>query len=250
MKFAILALLSMACPIFSQAQAQFACRAGFEDMMNYFVMAYPARVDSYMAPGNANPIYTSIIPDDATNNYAASGYFIWTKSAAGYPWDIKTFDGRYIYDRATELGWDDPTSFKRFDTDLPMSARCVRIGKPGATIKVSASGTTYQSFAQCEPFLRQPLGNVINTISAPAAVNLGNVGLVATRYFTYKYSCNQNYAACQFMEVFSLAYGIGLYDWKYYVSQKGKFVLKSESVIDDLQGGQTTPSLPCVNSYQ
>jgi hypothetical protein len=131
-----------------------------------------------------------------------------------------------------------------------MSARCVRIGKPGATIKVSASGTTYQSFAQCEPFLRQPLGNVINTISAPAAVNLGNVGLVATRYFTYKYSCNQNYAACQFMEVFSLAYGIGLYDWKYYVSQKGKFVLKSESVIDDLQGGQTTPSLPCVNSYQ
>ena len=92
--------------------------------MNYFVMAYPARVDSFMAPGNANPIYTSIFPDDATNNYAASGYFVWTKSPVGYPWDIKTFDTQYVYDRTTELSWTDPTTFKRFDHDLPMTRRC------------------------------------------------------------------------------------------------------------------------------
>jgi hypothetical protein len=68
-------------------------------MINYFVMAYPARVDSFMAPGNANPIYTSIFPDDGTNNYAASGYFVWTKSPVGYPWDIKTFTYEYICDQ-------------------------------------------------------------------------------------------------------------------------------------------------------
>jgi hypothetical protein len=219
-------------------------------MMNYFVMAYPARVDSHMAPGNANPIYTSISPDDNTNNYASSGYFLWIKSLAGYPWDIKTFDNQYVYDRATELGWDDPTSFKRFDTDLPMTRRCVPPMWGGAPIRVPAANTTYQSFSQCQPFLRQPLGNVINSTSAPVTVNLDNIGPVKTRYFTYKYSCNQNYGACQYMEVFSLGYGIGLYDWKYYVNQKNKFVLKSESVIDNLQGGQTTASLPCVTSYQ
>ena len=249
MKFVIFTLLAIACPALSQAQNAFTCPAGREDMLNYFVMGYPNRIDNYMAPGNANPIYTSIFPDDGSNNYAASGYFVWTKSLVGYPWDIKTFDNLYVYDRTTELSWTDPTTFKRFDTDLPMTQRCVHLGRAGATIKVPATNTTYQAFSQCQPFIRQPLGNVINSTSAPALVYLDR-GPVQTRYFTYKYSCNQNYGACQYMEVFSLGYGIGLYDWKYYVNQKGRFVLSAESVIDNLQPGQTTPSLPCVTSYE
>jgi len=52
------------------------------------------------------------------------------------------------------------------------------------------------------------------------------------------------------MEVYSLGFGIGLYDWKYYVNQKGAYVLQQESVINNQQGGQTTPSLPCTTSYQ
>lgn len=250
MKFVFVALFSILCPVLSQAQSSFACPKGYEDMMNYFVMAYPNRVDNHMGPGNANPIYTSIVPDNGTNNYAASGYFLWIKSAVGYPWDVKTFDTQYVYDRATELGWDDPTSFKRFDSDLPMTQRCVRIGRPAPTIRIPAASTTYQSFSQCQSFLRQPLGSVVNSNSAPVIVNLDNIGPVPTRYFTYKYSCNQNYAACQYMEVFSLGNGVGLYDWKYYVNQKGRFVLQQESVINNPQGGQTTPSLPCTNSYE
>lgn len=250
MKFVLVALFSIACPILSLAQASFTCPRGYEDMMNYFVMASPNRVDNHMGPGNANPIYTSIVPDNGTNHYASSGYFLWIKSAAGYPWDIKTFDNQYVYDRATELGWDDPTSFKRFDTDLPMTQRCVRSWAPGGTIAIPASRTTYQSFSQCQSFQRQPLGNVVNSTSAPVIVELDQIGIVPTRYFTYQYSCNQNYAACQYKEVYSLGYGVGLYDWKYYVNQKGKFVLQQESVINSLQGGQTTPSLPCTNSYE
>jgi len=101
-------------------------------MLNYFVMAYPNRVDQHMAPGNANPIYSSIVPDYANNNYGSSGYFIWTKSPNGYPWDVKTFDYNYIYDRSTELNWNDPTSFKRFNRDLAMSQRCLRTDQAGA----------------------------------------------------------------------------------------------------------------------
>ena len=219
-------------------------------MLNYFVMGYPNRVDQYMAPGNANPIYTSIVPDYGNNTYAANGYFIWTKSVSGYPWDIKTFDENYIYDRSTELGWTDPTSFKRFNNDLPMSQRCVRAGQPGATLKISASNTLYQSYSQCTPQLTQPLGYVVNSISAPSWVYVGNVGPTKTRYFTYKYSCDQNYANCQYMEVYGLGLGIGLFDWKYYINQKGSFVLQQESVINRKQGGQTTPSLPCQSSYE
>jgi len=237
--------------MFAHSQTQsFSCPRRTEDMLNYFVMAYPDRVDQNMGPGNANPIYSSVTPDYGNNLYAANGYFIWTKSLSGYPWDIKTFDSNFIYDRATELGWSDPTSFKRFNTDLPMSQRCVRTDQPGAALKIPASNTLYQSYSQCLPYLTQPLGYVMNSISAPVWVNVGNVGSVKTRYFTYKYSCDQNYAACQYMEVYSLGRGIGLYDWKYYVNKQGSFVLQQESVINQKHGGQTTPALPCTSSYE
>ena len=237
--------------VFAHSQTQsFSCPRWTEDMMNYFVMAYPDRVDQNMGPGNANPIYSSISPDYGNNTYAASGYFVWTKSLSGYPWDIKTFDSNYVYDRATELGWSDPTSFKRFNQDLPMSQRCVGSDRAGATLRIPAANTQYQSFSQCRPFQTQPLGYVLNSISAPAWVNVGNVGMTRTRYFTYKYSCDQNYANCQFKEVYSLGRGIGLFDWKYYVNKQGSFVLQQESVINQKQGGQTTPALPCTSSYE
>lgn len=219
-------------------------------MLNYFVMAYPARVDQHMGPGNANPIYSSIVPDYGNNSYAPSGHFVWTKSPSGYPWDIKTFDGNFIYDRSTELGWTDPTSFKKFNVDLPMSQRCLPSKQAGAPLQIPASRTSYQSYAQCAPYKTQPLGYVVNSVSAPTWVNVGNVGPTRTRYFKYEYSCDQNYANCQYMEVFALGLGIGLFDWKYYVNQQGSFVLQQESIINNEQGGQTTPALPCVTSYE
>ena len=203
-----------------------------------------------MAPGNANPIYSFIVPDYATNNYASSGYFVWTKSSNGYPWDIKTYDSAYVYDRATELSWTNPSSFKRFNIDLPMSRRCIRAGKAGGVLKIPFSNTTFQSYSQCQSFLSQSLGNVVNSISAPVTVKVGNVGQTQTRYFQYKYSCDQNYANCKYNQVFSLGLGIGLFDWKYYVNQNGSFQLRQESIIDQFQGGQSPPLLPCTNSYQ
>jgi hypothetical protein len=52
------------------------------------------------------------------------------------------------------------------------------------------------------------------------------------------------------MEVFSLGYQVGLYDWKYYQNQSGKWVQVQESVINQMDNGQATPYLPCASSYQ
>jgi hypothetical protein len=219
-------------------------------MLNYFTMAYSNRLSNHMGPGNANPIYTSISPD-LGEKFAVSGQFLWTKSAVGYPWDIKTFDGNYVYDRATELSWTDPTSFKRFTRDLPMSKRCVPTKRSGGSIKISSSATNYSSYANCQQTQTQNLGYVVNSISAPSTVNTGgNLGSVRTRYFTYKYSCNSSYGNCAYQEVYSLGYGVGLYDWKYYVNQNGSFVLNQESVINQFDSGSATPYLPCASSYE
>ncbi|HET7209365.1 MAG TPA: hypothetical protein VFI95_22505 [Terriglobales bacterium] len=249
MKFVALVFLGIFLPVVSNAQT-FSCPSGTEDMLNYFVMGYPMRVDSFMGPGNANPIYSSIVPDNGAAPYADAGYFVWTKSAVGYPWDIKTWDSNYVYDRTTELSWTDPTAFKRFNQDLPMSRRCVPVGSSGGTLKIANSKTSYQSYGQCTAYQTQNLGYVVNTISAPALVNVGNVGTVKTRSFTYKYSCDSSYSHCKYKEVFSLGYQIGLFDWKYYANQNGTWVFQQESVINNQKGGQTTPSLPCSTSYQ
>jgi len=217
-------------------------------MMNYFTMAYPNRLTNHMGPGNANPIYTTVTPD-LGSSFATTGQFLWVKSSVGFPWDIKVYDSDYIYDRTTELNWTDPTAFKRFNIDLPMSNRCIPINR-GGRIKIPSSNTNYTSYASCSPTNTQNLGYVINTISAPATYNVGNMGPVKTRFFTYKYSCNSSYENCAFEEIFSLGDGIGLYDWKYYVNQNGKFVFKQESVINQFDSGSATPYLPCANSYQ
>ena len=228
----------------------FSCPSGTEDMLQYFAMGYPNHLSNYMGPGNANPIYTTIVPDLGTS-FAASGYFVWTKSSIGYPWDIKGFDKNYVYDRTTELSWTDPTSFKRFTTDLPMSKRCVPVGKAAAPIKIPSSNTNYSSYANCQSTQTQNLGYVLNSISGPVAVNTGgNLGTVSTRYFKYQYSCDSNYANCAYMEVFSLGYQVGLYDWKYYQNQSGKWVQVQESVINQFDTGAATPYLPCTDSYQ
>jgi hypothetical protein len=225
------------------------CPSGTEDMMNYFSMGYPQRDTKFMGPGDANPIYSTIVPDYGAS-FAKAGYLVWTKSSARYPWDIKTFDEKYIYDRTTELSWTDATSFRRFTNDLPMSPRCITIGQAGPSIKVPSANTNYSSYESCEITKTQNLGYVLNQISAPVMANTeGNLGTVKTRDFTYQYSCNSNYESCAYKEVFTLGYQIGLYDWKYYVNEGGNWTLVQESKINNQDTGSLTPYLPCSNSY-
>jgi len=245
----LLGIVVYAAPIASHAQT-FPCPAGTEDMLNYFIMNYPDRADYYMGPGNANPIYSSIFPDNGVS-FAATGYFVWTKGANGYPWDVKTFDQNFVYDRSTELTWTDPRTFKRFNVDLPMSPRCVTKGAASQPIQIPAANSTYSFYSACTAYKTAALKNVLNQVSAPAQVKAGgNIGKVKTRLFTYQYGCDSSYGSCSDKEVFSLGLGIGLYDWNHYVNQNGQWVFAQESKINNKDVGHTTPYFPCPNSYQ
>ena len=242
-------LLALALSGAASAQT-FSCPSGTEDMLNYFLMAYPNRVDHYMGPGNANPIYSSISPD-LQSAFATQGYFVWTKSVNGYPWDVKAFDTNYVYDRSTELSWTDPTSFKRFNADLPMSPRCVSTNHSAPNIQIPPAQSAFTFYSNCTAYKTSNLGYVLNSLTKPTMLNTGgNLGQVRTRQFKYRYNCDASYSNCTDMEVFSLGYHIGLYDWKHYTAQSGSWVLQQESVINELSLGQTTRQFTCTNTYQ
>src|SRR2546430_10172845 len=182
-RFVVLFAVACICLVLAgSAGAQtFSCPTGTEDMMNYFVMKYPDRADYYMGPGNANPIYSAIFPDNGLS-FATTGYFVWTKGANGYPWDVKTFDQNFVYDRSTELTWTDPQTFKRFNVDLPMSPRCVAKGAASPVIQIPAANSSYSFYSACTAYKTSGLKNVLNQISAPAQVKAGgNIGKVQTQ---------------------------------------------------------------------
>jgi len=76
-RFVVLFAVACICLVLAgSAGAQtFSCPAGTEDMLNYFVMNYPDRADYHMGPGNANPIYSAIFPDNGLS-FATTGYLL------------------------------------------------------------------------------------------------------------------------------------------------------------------------------
>jgi hypothetical protein len=50
-------------------------------MMNYFSMGSPTRQTKFMGPGNANPIYTTVVPDYGAS-HAKTGYLVWMGASA------------------------------------------------------------------------------------------------------------------------------------------------------------------------
>jgi hypothetical protein len=236
--FLILLLAVFPCALKAQ---EFTCPAGEADTMKYFVMSAESRADHFMN-GQPNPIYTEVFPD---TDFAASGYWFWLKSSSAHGFDVKSFDEHYVYMRSTELVWTDPTTFKRFERDLPIAARCVTEGKPGPTIRVP--DTTFNYFASCRPYKTSHLETSVNDLDAPVLMETGgNIGRIWTRVLHYRYNCNSNFENCQNEEQFFLGNGYGEWQWKHFKSGK----LLSVSLMNNLEEGQTSATLPCTDSYR
>jgi hypothetical protein len=220
---------------------QFSCPAGETDVMKYFVMAQNLRANQFMS-GTSNPIYTEVFPNE---DFADSGYWFWLKSAAGNGFDVKAFDERYVYMRSTELVWTNNTTFKRFVRDLPVAERCVTEGKPGPELKLR--DTSYKYYSSCESYKESQLGTAVNSLDAPLLMETGgNIGQVWTRVLHYRYNCNTDFQQCVDEEQFYLANGYGEWQWKHY--HNGSLV--NSTLINNMEPGSTSATLPCANSYQ
>jgi hypothetical protein len=220
---------------------EFSCPAGQTDVMKYFVMADSLRANQYMS-GSPNPIYTKVFPDE---DFSETGYWFWLKSATANGFDVKAFNGNYVYMRSTELTWTNNTTFKRFVHDLPITARCVLTGQPGPEIKVQ--NTAFQYYSSCKAYKESNIGTAVNDLDAPVMMDTGgNIGQVWTRVFHYHYNCNTDFAQCTDEEQFFLANGYGEWQWKHYHNG----ILVSSTLINNIEPGTTNATLPCADSYK
>jgi hypothetical protein len=227
-------------PVVSAA-SDFFCPNGQADIMKYFVMAKQRRSNQYLE-GRPNPIYTQVLPDD---DFAASGYWFWLKSPKAHGFDVKSFDEKYVYMRSTELSWKDNATFKRFEHDLPITARCVPEGGPGPEIKVP--DTKFDYFSSCRRYKSSSLGTAVNDLDAPQQMDVrGSIGQTWTRILHYHYNCDKNYRNCRDEEQFYLANGYGLWQWKHY--RNGELV--KTALMNDIQRGRANATLPCAESYR
>jgi hypothetical protein len=224
----------------SLASQDFSCPTGQADMMKYFAMSRDKRIDHFLK-GRPNAIFTAVFPD---SDFAPTGYWVWLKSAQAHGFDVKSFDEKYVYMRATELEWKDNRTFKRFEHDLPIAARCVPEGAAGPEVKVA--DTHFQYFASCRPYKSSNLGTAVNDLDAPVRIDAGDLGELWTRVLHYHYNCDRQFQNCKDEEQFYLGNGYGLWEWKHF---RNGDLLKS-AVMDDFQTGKAQATLPCEESYK
>ena len=208
--------------------------------MKYFAMSEHRRPSEFM--DGANAIYTEVSPNQ---DFATAGYFLWLKSPDAHGFDVKSFDDKFVYDRATELIWSDNTTYKRFVKDLPLSPRCIPTHQPAPAVR--AAQTAFTFYSHCAAYKTSNLGTSINTLDAPAMMNTGgSLGQVSTRLLHYRYNCDSSYQNCGDEEQFFLGDGYGLWEWRHFAHGQ----LVQTSVINQLKSGNATGTLPCVGSYQ
>lgn len=162
---------------------------------------YPARQTS--ALGSAMDIITPI---------DSSGYGQWKhiKNPQGWPWDIKLYDEKYVYDWITEgpHGWSPlstvgPKSFKKFIQNhvnkdnkmvdgLPMFPRYVDTVDTRFDMSFGADRTHYATFENCAQVgATASLGAVRQVLRGPFALNhAGDVKTAPTLIHQYYWNNN------------------------------------------------------------
>jgi hypothetical protein len=196
----------------------------------------------WMAPvqGMVNGHYNVVYPQ--------AGTFYWVKGSNGYPWDVDTFDTHYIYQSITEQVWNDPYTYKTFQTALPWMPRCIKVpAVPGklASITVDATKTWFDIHTSCTSFTSHNLGYVVNEIWGPYEKSFAGQPAAPTLTFSYRYSCDSSYSNCRYKETFAMQKANGMVQWTYYALENGEYVQVNQTTHAAAGLGSVTPVHPC-----
>ncbi|HJT69849.1 MAG TPA: hypothetical protein VJ731_06600 [Terriglobales bacterium] len=206
------------------------CKSNQYDMLNW------------MAPQNntVNGHYNVVFPQ--------TGTFYWVKGKSGFPWDVDTFDTKFIYQSITEQDWNDPNTYKIFQTALPWMPRCIDIpSTPGkiASITVDATKSWFDIHTSCNSFTSHNLGYVVNEIWGPYMESFDGKPPAQTLTLSYRYSCDSRFSDCRHKETFAMQKGNGMVQWTYYELRNGEYVRVNQTTHGLSRLGSVAPVHPC-----
>ena len=120
-------------------------------------------------------------------------------------------------------------------------------GFPGSSIKISDS--TYEIHSDCNTFVNQSLGHVLNEVWGPYSESLGG-GLpnnLETLVISYRYSCDSNYLTCGDKEEFHVGKPYGLVKWQHQKLQTDGTYATPDNVtyFNQMVAGQTQVLTTC-----
>jgi hypothetical protein len=219
-----------------------------------FLLSIAAVASAQTCKSNQYDMLNWMAPEIATVNghynvmFPQTGTFYWVKSANGYPWDVDTFDSNYIYQSITEQDWNDPHTYKIFETAMPWMPRCINIpATPGkiASITVDATKTWFDIHSSCTSFTSQNLGYVVNEIWGPYQQSIAGQAAAATLTLSYRYSCDSSYDSCRYKETFAMQPGNGMVQWTYYELENGEYVQLNQTTHATTVSGSISPVHPC-----
>lgn len=200
----------------------------------------------WMAPtqGVINGHFDSVFP--------TSGTFYWVKGKAGYPWDVDLFDANGIYQSTTENVWNDPHTFKRFETPRQWTPRCIDIPESPrvlSTIQHPTASTKYGIYTSCTTFTIHYLSNGLNQVVGPYMMTIGKLPPTPTLDLRWYYGCDTNYRNCHYHEDFYLQNTAkrGLVSWVYSIRQAdGTYKVENTTIHDDpVKMAEIVPQHPC-----
>jgi hypothetical protein len=167
-----------------------------------------------------------------------------TKTNAGFPWDNKPYDDKFIYDRLTENGWSSPRDYKMQDTPM---AICPRYwdGDPTVTQFHDITKTGYGIYQDCKRIGSSDNKNVLYTIEGPFNMDFGgDVGVQPTILIPYYWGDMQH------REQLFLTQEFGWVKWTHatpiWVSGQGiVWQIADMSIHNKIVLGIVKPVFPC-----
>ncbi len=167
---------------------------------------------------------------------------VFTKSPQGFPLDMKTYDGKFIYDLSTELGWASPRDFKQFNPPLAM---CQRDWNGDTSLYQFHQYAPYDVYQNCAVTGHGDVGPAYYTIEGPYDQDYqGDIGVCRTILMNYYWTDTKD------REQLFLTDRFGWPRWTHATLQKlspnvSQYKVDDEVLYNMVVPGVVPPQFPC-----
>jgi hypothetical protein len=127
-------------------------------------------------------------------HYDTGKTMVFMKTPQGWPWDLKSYDDKFVYDTATENGWKSDKDYKKQNVPVPM---CPRFWDGNPTKYQFSQHMPYGVFSGGKQVDSGDVGPAYFTIQGPfkmdhSAMLKGDVGVVDTILISYYWTDRKN----------------------------------------------------------